>query len=150
MTLYLPHNRRVASAVLLVSLTAAGTLTACGGGSGSASTSASSSAAANGTGAGAANGGGTAGGANLFSDAKVQACLKAAGIAVPTAGARPSGAGAPPSGVRPSGAAGARPSGSGFGGGFGGANGTKIQAALKACGITLPARGSGAAPSASS
>jgi hypothetical protein len=90
----------------------------------------------------------------------VQACLKAAGIAIPTLAARPSGSFTRPSGsftrpsgsfTRPSGSF-TRPSGAGGGGFFGtdSAEGTQIQAALKACGITLPTgggRGTGGAPS---
>jgi hypothetical protein len=116
-------------------------LSACGGtkssaSGGSATAPASATAAASGS---ATTGRGGFGAE--FDNPKVVACLKAAGITVP---ARPSGSfsrGARPSGsyTRPSGAV--RPSGSRGAGGFGGANGTKIQAALKACGITLPTGG---------
>lgn len=86
----------------------------------------------------------------------IQACFKAAGIetaiprGMPSGGARPSGDprpsgtfnGTPPAdGVRPSGA----PGGPGGGGG-GMFQSAEAQAALKACGITVPTRG--ARPSA--
>jgi hypothetical protein len=90
----------------------------------------------------------------------VTACLKAAGITVPTAPARaPSGstgsgasgapAGSMPAGTPPSGSAptGSAPTGAGGGGAPSGRTGTsssqmaKIQAALKACGITVPSGG---------
>jgi hypothetical protein len=132
-------------------------LTACGGGakSGSATPSASSSSSASST---ATRQGGAGG---LFANAQVQQCLKAAGITLPTPTGsrpnRPSGSFTP--GERPS----DRPTGSftrgagGFGGGFFGADPAQaqaIQAALKACGITLPtgrrpgSSSSGAAPTA--
>jgi hypothetical protein len=151
MTTSVLRARFAAPAMLVAALLGAGTLAACGGSGSSSGTSTSTSSAASGSAA--------AGGAGLFSSAAVQTCLKAAGITVPTGGARPSGSaglGELPSGVRPSGArpsggsgmpSGARPSGAG--GGFGGADNAKIQAALKACGITLPTRsGAAAAPSA--
>jgi len=81
---------------------------------------------------------------------QIQDCLTAAGIAVPTGSGRPSGA---PSGEpsnrptgRPSGASTGRPSGVG-GGAFAD---PKAQAALKACGITIPSFRTGATPSSSS
>ncbi len=64
-------------------------------------------------------------------------CLKAAGVAVPTRGRRPTGTtpqGAPaPQGTTPRGAppAGGRR-------GFGGGLGTKARAALAKCGVQLP------------
>ena len=106
-------------------------LTACGGSSATpaaapaTTTAAAPSAAPAGAGAGARS--------ELFADPKVQQCLQAAGIKMPQG--RPSGT------PRPSGAP--RPSGvQGYGGqtGAGSAEMQKIQAALKACGITLPAR----------
>ena len=96
--------------------------------------------------------GGPGGGPGGADFAAIQACLKAAGIAVPTpnGSARPSG-GARPSGTdvpRPSGSA--RPSG-GRGGGFGGGGmfeSAEAQAALKACGLTVPTgRGNAPGPS---
>lgn len=93
----------------------------------------------------------------ILNDPQAQACLKAAGITMPTGITRPSGF---PSGARPSGVpsgfptsfpSGARPSGfptsfpsgappSGFPGGGSGGGGQQfqeIQQALAACGITL-------------
>ena len=74
-----------------------------------------------------------------FDFAKIQQCLTAAGIALPSGGSfalpsggippRPSGSFAPPSGSFP------RPSGGFPGGGF---NDPAMAAALEACGITLP------------
>jgi hypothetical protein len=99
----------------------------------------------------------------LLDNPQAKACLAAAGIALPTA--RPSGSGGPsgaggsgfPSGQRPSGfpsgqrpsnlPSGARPSGGA--GGFGGQDSAqfqKIQAALTACGITVPTTGRSATP----
>jgi hypothetical protein len=97
------------------------------------------------TGTPAANGqrGGGFGGVDMTA---IQACLTAAGISVPTPSGMPSGRprpsgtfnGTPPAdGVRPSRAAGG-------GGMFQSAD---VQAALKACGITLPT-GQGSRPSA--
>ena len=76
--------------------------------------------------------------------AKVQQCLQAAGLTLPTGSfARPSGSFAPPSGALPSGFA---PGGS-FAppAGAGALNDPNVQAALKACGISLP--GGAPAPS---
>jgi len=103
-------------------------LTACGGSSGSSS--------------GTPSGPGAGGAPSISTQelTKIQDCLKAAGIDVPTF---PSG--------RPSGIPTALPSGapsfdpnqpppSGFpGGGSGGLNDPKVQQALNACGISLPA-----------
>ncbi|MCW2529357.1 MAG: hypothetical protein JWM76_4217 [Pseudonocardiales bacterium] len=143
-------TRPVRIAVTTVALAASTLgLVACGGKSGS-STASTTSAAASASGSASASNGGRAGGrfGEIYSDPKVQACLKAAGITVPTAAARPSGSFTGtrpsnfPSGERPSNfPSGARPSGAGAGGGFGNsAESEKIQAALKACGITLPTR----------
>jgi hypothetical protein len=81
----------------------------------------------------------------------MQACLTAAGIAVPT----PNGSARPSGGPRPSGTFngtpptdGTRPSGAAGRGGLGGLfQSAEAQAALKACGITIPT-GGGARPSA--
>jgi hypothetical protein len=121
-------------------------LAACGGSSSTGSaTPAGATPDANATGA---PGGRGFGGADFT---KIQACLKAAGVTLPTGtrGPRPSGSftpnGTPPSGaVRPSGV---RPSG-GFGGGRGGFGGgmfntPAVKAALAACGITVPTGGGG-------
>ena len=119
-------------------------LAACGGSS--STTGAAAGATPNASATGAPGGGrGGMGGADF---AKIQACLKAAGIAVPTAtgsrAPRPSGSftpnGTPPSnGVRPSGGAGQGGGRGGFGGGM--FNSPEAQAALKACGITVPTGG---------
>lgn len=122
-------------------------LAACGGGS---SSSASGSAAAP-TGSGYGGRGG--GGQNSAQFKQMQDCLTAAGISVPTPSARPSGS----AGARPSFSPGAQPSG-GYqgngGGGFGGGmseifQSKQAQAALKACGLTVPTGRPTASPTAS-
>jgi hypothetical protein len=119
----------------------AGGAAACGGSSASSSAAKPSTAA---TSAATPGGGGGGGGAFGQQFTQIEQCLKAAGIAVPTASFRPRGSGRPsdrPSFVRPSGTA--RPSG--FprrGGGFGALfQNPQAQAALKACGIALPSFG---------
>jgi hypothetical protein len=124
---------------------------ACGGGSSSTSTTTSPAAAVSSS----ASASGAAAGArgNPFADPTIQACLKAAGIAVPTFARptgsftrRPSGSFTRPSGsftrARPTGSF-TRPSGAGGVGGFGtnSPDFQKIQQALTACGITLPTTG---------
>jgi hypothetical protein len=118
-------------------------LSGCGGGS-TASTSAASP-----TGAAAAAGASGRRTGPRFDPAeqkKIQQCLEAAGIPVPTFTGRPSGF---PSGQRPSGVpSGMRPSGTrgeGFGGRFAD---PKVRAALQACGITLPTRRPSGVPAA--
>jgi hypothetical protein len=130
----------VAASVLLLALAA------CGGSSDAASTPSSSA-----TGSPGANGpGGGFGGVDMTA---IQACLKAAGIDLPTpsGGVGPSGQprptgsfnGTPPAdGVPPSGA----PGGGAGGGMF---ESAEVQAALKACGITVPT-GRGPRPTATS
>lgn len=131
---------RISSRSKAITLTVLGpvlafSLVACGGGSsgGSATAASTPNPSASG-GPGGAPGG--------FDMSKIQACLKAAGISVPTNSdfPRPSGSfspgGTPPSGARPSGP----PSGGGAGGLF---NSPEAQAALKACGITMPTGGPG-------
>jgi hypothetical protein len=141
------HNRRFSrtESIGIVALgpVLAFSLAACGGSSSTASTTPSAAAT------GAPGGGG---GANNADFAKIQACLKAAGITV----TMPSGGARPPGGARPSGTAQPRPSGSaGAGGGPGGGGGmfssAKAQAAIKACGLTVPTGGGrgGAQPTAS-
>ena len=126
-------------------------LVACGGSSGSAKSSPSSTPSAAASASGAARGGG-GDLRTLYSDPQVQACLKAAGITIPSFSARPSGArpSGAPTGERPTNfPSGARPSGSGFPGGQANGEFAKIQAALKACGIAVPTftpRSGGAAP----
>ena len=99
-------------------------------------------------GAGGGQGGGGFGGADFTA---IQACLKAAGISLPTPsggfGGRPSGSARPSDAAngtpraRPSGAAG------GGGGGAGMFQSAEVQAALKACGIAVPT-GRGERPTA--
>jgi hypothetical protein len=131
---------RISSHSKAITLTVLGpvlavSLVACGGGSSNSATPAS-------TPNPSASGGpgGTRGGFNGADFTKIEACLKAAGIAVPTRSGfpRPSGSFSPrprPSGVRPSG-------GNFRGGGERGIfNSPQAQAALKACGITIPTGG---------
>jgi hypothetical protein len=121
-------------------------LVACGGGSSSGSTSAAAAPTVTATGAPGTNDG-ARGGANGAEFQKIQACLKAAGIAVPTRspGPRPTGStgyrqNGTPNGTPPSG--GVRPSGGGFGGNGGGMfTSAAAQAAIKACGLTVPTFG---------
>jgi len=78
--------------------------------------------------------GGPGAGADPALQAKIQECLKAAGIAITVPTGRPSGA---PSGMPSSAARGMFDS-------------PQIQAALAACGITLPSRTAGGTPSPAS
>ena len=120
-------------------------LAACSGSSGSSPSTSSVTPAAAPTGSPGSGAGGR-GGFGGFDFQAAQACLKAAGISVPTPSggfptARPSGV---PSGQRPTNFP--RPSGTGrFRNGNGGLRGVfqskQAQAALKACGITLPTGG---------
>ena len=129
---------RTVLACSAVALSATG-LSACGGSSTTAKSSASSTASAVASSSGATRGGAGANLRELYTEPQVQACLKAAGITVPTFSARPSGARPSnlSSGERPTNfPTGARPSGSGFPGA--GGDFTKIEAALKACGIAVP------------
>jgi hypothetical protein len=137
--------RRLALPVVLPAVLA---LSACGGGGGGTTTA--SPTATSGAGQGFRNG-------EDFQ--KIQECLTAAGITLPTPsgglrGTPPSGApqGTPPSGAPrgtpPSGAPGDGGPGGGFGGMF---SDPDVQAALKACGITAPTgRPDGERPPASS
>jgi hypothetical protein len=138
-------------------LTALLTLAACGGGSKTTSTTASASTAAQ-------RGTGRRGGFGFAQDPKVRACLQKQGVSLPTGGAgrggprygaRPTGAnGRPPYGrTGPTGAAGASgptgPTGpNGRPGGFrrDPAQFAKLQAAMKACGVQMPARRPGSGP----
>jgi hypothetical protein len=87
----------------------------------------------------------------LFSDPKVQACLKKEGVQVPDFrrgnGQPPSGSnGQPPSstnGEPPSGSRGQRPNGGGFGSS---GQAQKLRKALQKCGVTLPNRGQNGPP----
>jgi hypothetical protein len=122
-------------------------LAACGG-----SSSGGSASSATPTPSSTGQAGQRGGGAFGAQFTAIEQCLKAAGIAVPTARARPSGSsfprpsgsfnGTPPAGGGGfNGTPGTRPSG-GFGGGAGGIgtilNSSQAKAALKACGITIP------------
>ena len=82
--------------------------------------------------------GGPGAGADPALQAKIQECLKAAGIAITVPTGRPSGA---PSGM---------PSGAPSGAARGMFDSPQIQAALAACGITLPSRTAGGTPSPAS
>jgi hypothetical protein len=136
---------RISSRSKAVTLTAlapvlAFSLAACGSGSSGSPASASTPSATGAPGPGGARGG--FGGVDFT---KIQACLKAAGISLPTRTdfPRPSGSFSPgprPSGVGPSGV---RPSGGNFRGGAdrGLFASAQVQAALKACGITVPTGG---------
>jgi hypothetical protein len=128
---------RVLAAVGALSLTVG--LAACGSSSsGSSSTSTSQQA------------GGRRG---VFSDAKVQACLKKQGVQVPDFrrgngqapnGQPPSGSnGQPPSGTNGRPPSGQRPPAGGFGNS---AQAKKIRQALQKCGVTLPDRGQNGPP----
>ena len=145
------YTRTAAVSVTLLALTLG--LTGCGSSGGTSAAAASAAASP----APSTRPSGVRGGFDATQLKAITACLPAAGIAVPTfsAGARPSGA---PSGGIPSGAPTGIPSG-GPGGGAGGQGGpggaaggifgsSAAQAALKACGITLPTGrpGASAAP----
>jgi hypothetical protein len=139
------RSRRIhpaATALLITSVLLAG----CGGGSGSASGAATSTAASTASsgrpsgGAGGAFGG--PGGFDAATLQKITACLSAAGISVPSFSARPiptgTAGGARPTGLPSGGPPSGAPTG-GQGGGPGGLFGSAAaQAALKACGITVP------------
>ena len=122
---------RARSLAVPVALSGALLPAACGGGGGT-TTAAPTSAAAG-------NEGGDRGPGFGADFQKIQDCLTAAGITLPT----PSGTFRPPTGTPPSGGPeGTPPSGAprDGGGGFGGGRfaDPKVQAALKACGITVP------------
>jgi hypothetical protein len=115
-------------------------LTACGGGS-SSSTSASATATPSAGPSGAPTGGPFGGGIDQAALSKIRKCLTAAGLQDAIPSNVPTG--------RPSGFPTDRPSGlpsgtlpSGFpSGGFGAFADPDVQAALQACGITLPSGG---------
>jgi hypothetical protein len=84
----------------------------------------------------------------LFSDPKVQACLKKEGVDVPNFrrgnGQPPSGGnGQPPSGGSGQPPSGRRPPNGGF---RNSAQGEKVRRALQKCGVTLPDRGQNGPP----
>jgi hypothetical protein len=105
---------------------------------------------------GAASGGGgaAAGGAQAIAlTATQKSCLKKAGVTLPAGGRGGPGGGTRPAGAPPSGGAGAsastpagppRARGTGGRGGMSTAARSKLQAAAKACGVTLAARPQGA------
>lgn len=121
------HPRMSAIAVVLLAL---GTLSACGSddsGDGDSATSASASAGA----------GGARPGGDPTQLAAIQQCLEAAGLSDAMPSGMPSDGGTPPNGIptdMPSG----MPSGGPAGGGQGAFQDPEVQAALQACGITLP------------
>jgi hypothetical protein len=124
---------RARSLTVPLALSGALLLAACGGGGDGTTTGAPTSAAGA---EGGARGGPGFGGADFQ---KIQECLSAAGISLPT----PSGGFRTPGGTPPSGGPqGTPPSGAprDGGGGFGGGRfaDPEVQAALKACGITVP------------
>jgi hypothetical protein len=142
--------------LFIAPMLAALTLTACGGSSsGGGSTGAQSSASAS-SGSSTTQSGGQRG----FMSDEVQECLKKQGIELPQGGFRggdgqpPQGAdGQPPEGYGPPGGGlpggGEAPEGAtppdGAGGGFGGSDEDrqKLQDAMKACGVEMPAQGQG-------
>ena len=118
---------RARSLAVPLALSGALLLSACGGDDGT-TTAAPTSTAGN------RPGGGPGFGADFQ---KIQECLSAAGISLPT----PSGSFQPPTGTPPSGGPqGTPPSGGPGDGGPGGGmfSDPQVQAALKACGITVP------------
>jgi hypothetical protein len=143
----------VAGAALLTALLA---LAACGGGSKTTSTPTTAAAAQRGR-----------GGFGFAQDPKVRACLQKQGVTLPTGGA---GRGGPRNGRPPGGAGGRRfnggtgPTGAGGPAGATGPTGpagpngrggglrrdpaqfAKLQAAMKACGVQVPARRPGTGP----
>ena len=126
----------------IAALAAALAISACTPTASSAPQATASSVPAGGEGSPPAGGAGGPGGLPAGGDfSKIQQCLEAAGLTLPSGSfPLPSGSCALPSGGFPSGEL---PSGS-FAppaGGVGGLNDPKVQAALEACGITLPGRG---------
>ncbi len=137
--LHLPASRALRLAA--IGLAAATGLAACGGSSGSPATVTPSGAAATGTPGAAGRG------FNSAEFQKIQECLTAAGISLPTrTGGFPTGRPTDrPSGSPSARFTGPRPSGSGRVGGFGGEfSDPTVRAALQACGIALPTRPAGA------
>jgi hypothetical protein len=118
-------------ALVAVTVAASLTLAACGS-----SDSGSSSTGGTGTQSGGSSTTGAAGNGRGMMSAEVQSCLKQEGVTLPT---RPAGGGG--GGTPPQGGYGLPGAGRGDGGGFGGnmtdAERTKMQAALKKCGVTF-------------
>jgi hypothetical protein len=116
----------------LACLVLAVVLAACGGGS--SSTGSVSTQAAQ----------GRRGFGGFAADPKIRACLQKQGVTLPARGNRPGGSGGPPPGGGAGGGTpgyGPPPGGRRPGQGF--ARSPKLQKALKACGVTLPAPGQG-------
>jgi hypothetical protein len=132
--------KRFPAAAVGVLAAAALVLSACGGGSSSTSTAASAGSGA-GTGSQAGAGGPRGGGLFASLTASQRSCLAKQGVTPPTGpnGARPNGQG-PPNGGAP-GANGQPPAGGGV---RNSPRFQKMQAAMKKCGVTLPARPPGA------
>ena len=89
-------------------------------------------------------------GADPALQAKIQECLKAAGISLPTGSGRPTGSPSDRPSGRPSGYPSGYPSGSASGAARGMDANPQMQAALAACGIALPSRTAGGTPSPAS
>jgi hypothetical protein len=128
---------------------AALTLSACGGSSSDGSTGTQASASAS-SGSSTTQSGGQRG----FMSDEVQACLKQQGIELPQGGTRggdgqppqgygPPGGGLPGGGQPPEGATPPDGAGGGFGGTMSDVDRQKLQDAMKACGVEMPARGEG-------
>jgi len=140
-------NRGVSAAAALI---VAAALAGCGSSSTSSGTTPSTTAAPTGAPTGAAGrvpgqgGAGGPGGIDSAALQQMQECLKAAGVTLPTG--RPSGfpsGGFTPGTGRPSAGSGGPGAGAGAGGLF---SNPEAQAALKACGITLPTNPGGGGP----
>jgi len=132
-------NRHRVLILPTAALAAALAISACTPSASTAPQVTASSAPAGGQASPPAGGSGAPGGFPAGGDfAKIQQCLEAAGLTLPTGSfPLPSGSFAPPSGAFPSGqipgGSFAPPAGAG-----GALNDPKVQAALKACGISLP------------
>lgn len=140
----MPVRPRHLGAVPVAAALAVG-LVACGGGHGTNAASAEARPASSAAATAATSAGARSGGAAQFQQrfGQIRQCLQAAGIAVPSFSPRASFSGRPrptfSPGARRSFSPGARPPGTARRGGFGGvlAN-PQAQAALKACGISMP------------
>jgi hypothetical protein len=149
-----PIRPAVAGIALLTALL---TLAACGGGSKTTGTTTSAAAASQ-------RGTGRRGGFGFAQNPKVRACLQKQGVTLPVRG---TGRGGPRNGTQPGGANGrppyARTGPTGTAGASGSTGSTspngrsggfrrdpaqfaKLQAAMKACGVQMPARPSGSGP----
>lgn len=126
---------RVRLRTTLIALTAVAGLAGCGSSGSSATSSTTTSASPSPTASGTLPAGAPAGGDAISAQAvQIQQCLQAAGIAGPGAAmpsAAPSGPPSAGAGITPPGGAGEL------------LNSPQAEAALQACGITLPTTGSG-------